>query len=240
MSPPPPAVASANDGLAQPYLRAVKLTHNYHFASNRVGNPDAYLVVHLEDGDGKHLRTVCVPDPNAPPYVQRRQALLLRFLVDDQPVQPPTSERIYPPGQTPPRLSIWEMNEPGRLHLAEIAEMEVPRNRPVFRPSDWSLIVVRSCARHLCRVHGAERAHVVRYSRDAVHPSILVGQPGEAAEVPESLYAAFRAETDLSKAPESISRILPPEQRGDAEALRRLQQAAQPGTLVSDYGRFPR
>jgi hypothetical protein len=177
MSLPPPAVASAYDGFAQPYLRAAKLTHNYHYPSNRVGNPDAYLEVHLEDAAGNALSTVRVPDLDAPPYVQRRQALLMRYLVDDQPVQPPTSERIYPPGQTPPRLSIWEMNEPGRLYLAEITEMEVPRNRPVFRPTEWSLIVVRSCARHLCRVHGAGRAHVVRHSREALHPGVLVGAP---------------------------------------------------------------
>lgn len=177
MALPPPAVASANESLAQPYLQTVKLTHNYHYPSNRVGGPDAYLEVQLEDADGNHLRTVRVPDPDSPPYVQRRQALLIRALLDDQPITAPTGEQIYPPGQTPPRVLIWDWTEQRQLFLREVAEMEIPRNRPVFRPTEWSLIVVRSCARHLCRTHGAASARVVRHSRDAIHPTVLIGAP---------------------------------------------------------------
>jgi hypothetical protein len=170
----PPAIAPVHESISQPYLRTVNLTHNAHFPSNRAGNPDAYLEFRLEDAAGEHLKTVRLPDPDAPPLVRQRQTQLIRAVVEDQPVMPPNSERIYPPGQLPPTVPIWDMTGPRKLALVEMAETEVPRNRPVFRPTPWSLLVVRSCARHLCSVHGATAVRVTRYSRDPVSPEVLV------------------------------------------------------------------
>jgi hypothetical protein len=174
MAVPPPAAAAIHESAALPYLRAIGLTHNYHFPSNRVGGPDAYLEVRLEDDAGQFLKTVRVPDPDAPPMVRQRQAQLIRWLIDDQPVAPPRNEVIYPPGQLPPRVTIWEVEEGRGLVLAEISEVEVPRNRPVFRPTPWSLVVVRAIARHECRTHGAAHARVVRHSRSPVSPEVLL------------------------------------------------------------------
>jgi hypothetical protein len=179
----PPAVVSLHESAAQPYLRATRLTHNSHFPSNRVGTSDAYLEVRLENEAGQHVRTVRLPDPHAPPMVRQRQAQLIRALVEDQPVAPPASERIYPPNQLPPTVPIWDITQPGRLALVEVVENEIPRNRPAYRPTAWSLLVVRSCARHLCRVHGASHARVIRYSRDPISPEVLLS----AGSVPESI-----------------------------------------------------
>jgi hypothetical protein len=54
-----------------------------------------------------------------------------------------------------------------------VPENEVPKDRPVFRPSEWSLLVVRSLTRHLCALHGAAAAEAVRHSREALPPRIL-------------------------------------------------------------------
>jgi hypothetical protein len=185
MAIPPPAAALPHESLALPYLQGVGLTHNYHFPTNRVGSPDAYLEVRLEDADGKPLKTVRFPDPDAPPLVRQRQHQMIRWLVEDQPVAPPRGERIYPPGQLPPRVPFWDLVDARRLVLMEVPEPEVPRNRMVFRPTPWSLVVIRSIARHECRVHGAAHARVTRYSREVTSPEALVNPQAIPAAIEE-------------------------------------------------------
>src|SRR5262249_37168564 len=141
MAAPPPLAGAAYDHVGQPYLRLIKMTHNYHFNSNHPGTPEAYLEVRLQDGEGRDLKTVRVPDPGANAWVRQRQLLLTRWLTDDVPVMPPQGERIYAPGQEPPTVPVWEPVENRKLTLRSVPEMELPRNRPVFRPSEWSLLL---------------------------------------------------------------------------------------------------
>lgn len=180
MAVPPPAAAILHEAASLPYLQGIALPDSYHFPSSvRVATADAYLEVHLEDEAGKAMKTVRFPDPDAPPLVRRRQAQLIRWLVEDQPATPPRgTERIYPPGQIPPRVPVWDVVGERRLALAEVPETELPRNRIVFRPTAWSLIVVRSIARHESRVHGAAYARVVRHSREAASPEWLMNPQG--------------------------------------------------------------
>src|SRR5262249_17355408 len=140
MAPPPIMVETAQQQLALPYLSWLKLTHNYHFPSNRVGLPEAFLEVNLLDEEGEVLQNLRFPDPKAPTSVRRRQALATRWLIEDQPVAPRQGERIPAPGSKVPEVSIWEQvpGETRRLSLEKVPENEIPRDRPVFRPSAWS------------------------------------------------------------------------------------------------------
>jgi hypothetical protein len=176
MNPPPQAVGRAHEAAALPYLKAIKQTHNYHFRTNRVGMPEAYLTIELFDKAGAPVKSLRFPDPKAPAAVQQRQAALVRWVIDDQPVQPKMTEGVAAPGQLAPTITVWDnpQGEQRRLVLTQIAENEVKRDRPTYRPTPWSLLVVRSLVRHLCRVNDADGAEVVRHSREPVSYRILM------------------------------------------------------------------
>src|SRR5205807_5288670 len=91
----------------------------------------------------------------------------------DRPLPPPQSEVIAPPGEQTPTATIWEGVENRRLVLKTIPEHLVPRDRPVMRPSEWTLLLARSYARYLCRTHGAASAEVIRHSREPMSPVVL-------------------------------------------------------------------
>lgn len=175
MAAPPQLAAWPHQEGALPYLRAIKQTHNYHFRSNRGGQPDAYLQIQLYDKDGVLSKTLRFPDPKASSALQQRQAMVCRWFTDDQPVQPNMGEQIPAPNAKIPEISIWEsvQGDPRKLALTRIPENEVPRDRQVFRPSSWSLIVLRSLARHWCRQYEAHSAEITRHSREAIPPRIL-------------------------------------------------------------------
>lgn len=172
---PPLLVGRPHEQVALPYLRAIKMTHNYHFRSNRVGMPEAFLEVQLQNASGDVVKTVRVPDPDAPAILRARQAALARWVIEDMPVQPNMGEKIPAPNAKVPEIPIWEpvpMTD-RKLALNRVPENLVPRDRPVARPSEWSLIVVRSACRYLCRVHDASQAEVVRHSKEAIPPRVL-------------------------------------------------------------------
>src|SRR5438270_7617046 len=58
MSLPPQLVRSIDEPITRPYLKLVKLTHNYHFGSNRPAMEAAELEFQLLDGTGKEIKTV--------------------------------------------------------------------------------------------------------------------------------------------------------------------------------------
>jgi hypothetical protein len=156
------------------YLGPLKLTHNYHFAGNRPAATAVYVEARLKDAEGRPVRTVRLPDEGANFWVRHREALLAQWLTDDQPVQPRMGEAIPAPNQAVPTVSIWDGGGPGRaLSLRAVPEHLVPRERPVYRPSDWSLLLARSYARHLCRRHGAASAELVRHTREPILPAVL-------------------------------------------------------------------
>jgi hypothetical protein len=173
---PPPAASLLHDTIGtRRYLQAIGLNNDYHFPSNRVSAPDAYLEVVLEDEDGSKVKSLRYPDPDAPYFVRYRQARLIRWLIEDLPIAPlPATERIYPPGKPPARVAFWDQVEPRRLVLAEVLEPEVPRGRPLVRPAPWSMVVLRSLARHACREHGAAHARILRHSKEALSPEGLM------------------------------------------------------------------
>jgi hypothetical protein len=182
MATPPQFAHSLASWLTPTYLQDVKLTSDYHFRSNRTGQAGVYFVVRLKDGagnlivvhdaDGKE-RQLRFPDPDANPWVRFRQETLAGWLAPDQPVIPPQGEVIPAPHEKVPEVAIWEMNENQVLHLRSVPEHLVPRDRPAFRPTDWSMLAARSYARYLCRKYGAEKAEFIRHTREAMPPAVL-------------------------------------------------------------------
>lgn len=184
IAPPPPLADAVNRELVPRYLAPLKLTHNYHFASNRPGRPGAWFEVRLRDGSGRELSALRFPDPNAGPAVRHRQSLLALALADDQPVAPPAGELVAAPGRDVPTVTIWDFAGEHQLRLWSVPVYLVPRDRPVFRPSDWSLVLARSYVRHLCREHGAARGELIRHTREAIPATVLFEKniPAEAFE----------------------------------------------------------
>jgi hypothetical protein len=171
----PPAFAQKVYEVTTPYyLKPLKMTHNYHFPSNRPGLPDISFEVRLKDEAGKTMATLTFPDQNANFWVRHSQALLARGLGDDQPVPPQMGEVVAAPGKSIPKLAVWELIGQSRDMTLEYKDQNlIPRNQMVNRPSDWSLVLVRSYARYLCRTHGAARAEILRHHKDAIPPGVL-------------------------------------------------------------------
>jgi hypothetical protein len=169
-----PQFAQSAYNVATPaYLNWIKMTHNYHFPTNRPGAPGVYFEIKLKDESGKIVDTLKFPDPDANAFVRHRQTLLARGLADDVPIPPRGSESVAAPKKDVNKIAIWDMTEPGKLQLRAMPEHMVPRDRPVFRPSDWTMILAKSYARYVARSHGAASAELVRHSKDPMPPIVL-------------------------------------------------------------------
>ena len=168
-----PSFARALDEPLQAYLKPIKLTHSYHFASNRPIVPGVFLEVTLKNAKGEPQTTLRLPDPESNAWVRYREGLFAQGLVPDQPIAPPQGEEIPAPNQEGRKVTIWDGEPPLRLRSG-VPEHLIPRNRPVMGPTEWSLVLVHSYARYLCRKHGAASAEVVRHSREAIPPMALL------------------------------------------------------------------
>lgn len=174
---PPFALAAGNTATTH-YLAPLKLTHNYHFLRNRTGQPDVFFEVRLKDEAGQVTETLRFPDPKANAWVRHRQGILAAHLADDVPVQPSGGEAIPAPNQAARTVTIWDISPDGSLVLRSVPEHLVPRDRNVYRPSEWSMILARSYGRHLCRAHGAASAELIRHTREPIMPAVLyVSEP---------------------------------------------------------------
>lgn len=188
----PPHFAHSASNLAILQEDYFRIACSFHFDSNRpASTPGVEFEVRLKDADGKALKTLRFPDPSANTWVRHRQEVLARALAPDLPVPPQEGEVLAPPGGKVPTLAIWLLqnenidkpsmpppppsSEEGVLRLESVPLHLIPRNRDVWRPSDWALILVRSYSRYLCRTYGAASAEVVRLTRSSVSPAVLFG-----------------------------------------------------------------
>jgi len=162
-----------NNALTPYYLRPLKMTHNYHFLSNRPAYPGVKAEVRLKDSNGDVIKTVQLPDPKANFWVQHRQLLLVRALADDQPVEPPQSEPIPGVGMKTAKVDIWDGTGEWSLVIKSVPQHLVPRDRPVMRPSGWSRLLAHSYVRYLCRQTGAASGEVFRTTRDPIMPNLF-------------------------------------------------------------------
>jgi hypothetical protein len=180
-----PAFAQAAANYLTPYyLRYLKMTHTYHFQASRPAVPGVSFEVRLKDDQGQEIRTVRFPDPQANFWVRHRQDLLARGLADDLPVEPVNSEAIPAPNRPVQTVDIWDGVGEWRLAIRSVPEHLIPRDRPVMKPSPWSLLLARAYVRHLCREHGAASGELIRRTREALPPVLLNGD-----EMPPAAFA---------------------------------------------------
>jgi hypothetical protein len=190
--PSPRFAESLDRDAAQPYLAFVRLSDAYRFSSEQPAVNGVFLEVNLRDAKGEVVKTVRFPKirkkgedtPPPPPdfwhaWIRERQEAFVRGLVD-QSVAPPEGEKIAAPGQRVVTVPIWEMTGEFSSELRTVPEHLIPRNRQVFRPTPWSLVLVHSYARYLCQANGADSAEVIRHMRAPSWPLGLArGQPPE-------------------------------------------------------------
>ena len=177
------------------YLKPLHMTHNYHFASNDASGPDIQFEVRLKDDLGVVFETLKFPDEKAHYWTRHRQSLLARGLGNDQPVQPPGTERVPAKGMKLEEVEVWDMTESGVLRLKMIPKGLVPSDRTVVRPSDLAKELAQSYMRYLCRKHNAASAELIRYHRDAIPPVFwfIPGEPpAEMFIVTKSHFGEFR------------------------------------------------
>lgn len=180
---PPKFAEIIDNNLTLPwYLSPLRMTHNYHFNSNQTEAYAVYFEVRLKDANGKVIATLKYPEEGENAWVRHRQQLLAQSLFGDSPAQPPMVERL-----NPPKVPIWmpveaESNQQKATYVLErIQEHKIPRDRPMFRPTEWSLAVAKSYVRYLCRHHGAVSGELIRHSREPVpavpNPQVIAALP---------------------------------------------------------------
>jgi hypothetical protein len=171
-----PAFAGKINDLVRPiYLEPLRLTHDYHFASNRLLISSVYFEARLKNAQGNEIKTLKFPG-NANNFWQaHRYKQLALGLGDDQPVQPPRGEQIAAPGKKVEQVIIWDNSDPKLWKLSEVPEHLVSKDRPVMRPSDWSLLLARAYQRYLLRQHDAASVEIIRHNRDPVLPGFMFG-----------------------------------------------------------------
>jgi hypothetical protein len=185
-TPPDPSaplpVQMLRKGMRAWYLQPLHLAHDYHFVSNRLMISQVKFEARLKDDKGE-VTVLTFPDPGANSWIRHRQSLLALGLGDDMPVQPERGEVIPAPGQQMRTVTIWEpvkgevkSGEVG-MRLRDVPVHLVPKDRPVMRPSEWSLLLARSYARFLCREHGAASVEIVRCSKNPVMPALMFVDP---------------------------------------------------------------
>jgi hypothetical protein len=169
-----PLFASKVNNVTLPgYLNPLRMPHDYHFRSNRLNLPEVYFEARLKDDRG-NVSTLKFPAETDNAWLRHRHALLAQALGDDLPVQVPRGEFIAAPGQKPPEVTVWD-GTPGQgtMTLRKMPLHLAPKDRPVFQPSEWALLVARSYARHLCQEYGAASVELIRHSKDPVVPAMM-------------------------------------------------------------------
>lgn len=166
-----------NQSIGENYLARLHLGYHYHFGTNYPSPPGVFFEAILRDDKGNVLKRLKFPEDTANPLARHRQELLARALVNDVPLPPPGPSTAAPGGQELPTIPIWDRPKGGKedeFVVERVRPHEARRPWPVYRPSDWSVLLAQSYARYLCREHGAASAEIVRHSQFAVPPMVLV------------------------------------------------------------------
>lgn len=170
----PPHFAQAIRSVALPYyLRFVRMTNNYHFESDDPALTATRLEAIVRDQPDAEPRTVIFPTSDAWFMARLRQRLLAERLYNDEQVMPLAGEQIAAPNAPIRTARFWEPveNKPGALRTVEMHL--IPRDRPVFGPTEPVLILARSYGRHLLRRFGAASVELHRHSRDPISPDVM-------------------------------------------------------------------
>jgi hypothetical protein len=157
------------------YLEPLRLTDN-HAAGNRLLASAVFFEARLKDAQGVVFDTVQFPGGGGNFWLRHRYKLLALGLGSDIPVQAPRGEVIAGPGKKMPTMTYWDNSDPKLWKLKTEDEHLVPKDRPVFRPSEWSLLLARSYQRYLSRQYNAAAVELVRHSKDQVMPGFMFGE----------------------------------------------------------------
>jgi hypothetical protein len=177
------------------YLQPLHLTHTYHYTTDQVEASGVFFEVVLKDENGKIIDTLQFPDKKANRWVVHRQRMLAQSIGEDQPVMPSRSVAIDAPGQQAKTVTIWDSKDgEAVLTLKKVRLHEVSRDRPVFRPTEWSQLLAKSYMRYLCRKHGAASATLIRHSRDAIGPETMYMEQLPPWEEMKANFGEYRAE----------------------------------------------
>jgi len=178
------------------YIQPLQMSCNYHFESDRTDYDVVFFEAQLRDGRGNLIQTIRFPQEKANFWVWNRQILLGQRITFDELVQPPQGEAIPAPGQKPRMTTIWGDPENGVQKLEEIPELRTPRDQPVFRPSNLSLVLARSYARYLAREFGAQSVELIRHHKAPIYPAAMFGEepPPETFEEIVSSFGVYPSE----------------------------------------------
>jgi len=164
---------SLNNSLTYPYyLEPLRMSHNYHFDSNRVQAPGAYFEVTLRNEIGVALKTLKFPDDKASFAVRHRQEVLAKALAADMPPVPVSTQRMAPKGKSEEKIEVWEPRPDGVFKMVEVAKSDA-QERQLSRPSSFSKVLAQSYMRYLCREHKAASAELIRHTQQQAIPTLL-------------------------------------------------------------------
>ncbi len=155
------------------YLTPLRMTHNYHFESNKLQRPGVYFEVHLKDISGGVVKTLRFPDDKASFAIRHRQEVLARGLANDLPPLERGTQEIAAPGAEARKVEIWEDDKQGAFRIKLVDKGEA-QERQAFRPNKWSKMLAQSYMRYLCRENKAASAELVRFTQQQAIPSYLI------------------------------------------------------------------
>ena len=175
----PPPFAGQINGLTMPnYLQPLRMTHNYHFETNRPEKTQTYFEVVLKDELGRVRTTLKFPSDDDNPWVRFRHELLANGLAEDEPVFTPRGEVIQAPGKKMETIRYWESAEGEKVLKLRTQPIHlVPKDRPVYRPRDWSILLAESYMRYCMERENMAWAELIRHVRQPVLPGFLFGDP---------------------------------------------------------------
>jgi len=170
---PPPFTEWIGVNVTDWYNHALKVNHHFHFDSNKQEQLEITLDAVVKDAAGRIVARQRLPDPEANIFVQQRQSLLARQLVDAS-SPPPQGVVLAPAGQELPTLYWWQPEGERFTRLMRGNANTVPRNQPTLeQPTDTALIAARALGRYLRHAYGAPTVELSRTWRDPVPPSVL-------------------------------------------------------------------
>ncbi len=175
---PPQFAQSINSVTAENYLKHLRMTHNYHFRSIRPGSPEVELEARLQMKDGTE-KVIVLPDQSANAAIQRRQRLYLQWIIPDVPVEVPREERIPAPGEKPPEFRYMEERPDGTMTLKSIEAHRAKAMIPspmVPQPTEMTMLVLRSYARHLKRKYDPKSIRLIRRHWNPIPPAVVMNR----------------------------------------------------------------
>ncbi len=176
------------------YLQPLRMTHNYHFESNKPITLGIYFEVRLKDADGTVFRTLKFPEDKANFWVRHRQNILAFGLGNDQPLQRRGTEVIPAKGAKMPTAEYWDKSDVENWRLKQVEEHLLPRDQTYERPSEEAKKLAQAYMRYLCREHKAASAELIRYHRQGIPPMVLLmgAPPAEAFAASKSHFGDYR------------------------------------------------